>query len=229
RAGTSGHIRYRRHRPCTWARRTALAGCCPRGETARSIRRQPAGSAREGADGAPIPLSRFRRDGDSWPQTRGRATRPIEALGARCVDALERRAHLFFDRLPESIGRGYELGVELCHLPTRHAPHHRHFRITNRRCTARGRNCRRGLGIQGGANIAGFLNPRPETQRWVWAVHGVSPPPSAPPELAPVSPWRGTASSSTSAAPAAKSAYDTIRSVRPTASSNTVCAVNLEC
>src|SRR5262249_43386454 len=100
-------------------------------------------------------------------------------------------AHLFFDRLPESIGRGYELGVELCHLPTRHAPHHRHFRITNRRCTARGRNCRRGLGIQGGANIAGFLNPRPETQRWVWAVHGVSPPPSAPPELAPVSPGGG--------------------------------------
>ena len=38
-----------------------------------------------------------------------------------------------------------------------------------------------------------------------------------------------TASSSTSAVPAAKSAYDTIRSVRPTASSNTVYAVNLEC
>ena len=99
RAGAPTHIHHRRHRTCTRARRTALARCCPRGETARPICRQSAGGTRDGEDSASLPLSRFRRDGDDRPQTRRGATWIVEALRVRCMDSLERGAYLLFDRL----------------------------------------------------------------------------------------------------------------------------------
>src|SRR5262249_60095636 len=87
-------------------------GCGPRGPRGRQ-------------EGPAVSLPRLRLDGDGRTQASGGADGPVARVGTCRLAAVERRAHLLPDRLPQSACRGAELDLELFDLSTRHPPDHR--------------------------------------------------------------------------------------------------------
>ena len=103
----------------------SAAGRRPGGEAAGAIHRQTAARARAGQERTAVPLSRLRLAGDHRPQARGGPDGKAQAPWFHRLGAVERRSHLFPDRLPQPVGRGDELDVELPDVPARNAPDYR--------------------------------------------------------------------------------------------------------
>ena len=126
RARPSRDLRHRRHR-CRSRARTASR--CP--ASRRPPSRWAATSRRlikarlAGAAGQAVPLYRLRQPRHDRPQGGGRRFRPDQADRLSRLAAVELRASVVPGRLPQPHRRVPRLGMGLCDLRPRRAPHHR--------------------------------------------------------------------------------------------------------